>query len=158
MAGQGKVTLAVAASLEHEAWSVAYVCIPNTPHVGVVAIPTKQGTSRQRYPDIVAVKDGVLALVEVEMTLTGSVADDIVERFREMRAALQDRETYAMWSEAVSRSCSVDLPTRPTVVCCLVTTRGWRGTAEPFAERLRASGIAVHAFGSFSPGTLMDER
>lgn len=155
MAGQGKVTLSVASELEVAGWEVAYVCVPNTPHVGAVAIPTKHGSSRQRYPDIVAGSGAVLAVVEVEMSLSPSVATDIIERFREMRVSLSHRPTYEMWRDAVRRECAVDLPELPELSCCLVTTRPWRASLEDEVQRLRGEGIWVCVATDFQPEALL---
>ncbi|TON15434.1 hypothetical protein CGH61_24080, partial [Vibrio parahaemolyticus] len=65
MAKQGNVTKEYASFLSRNGWTVVYVCIPNTVHIGVVPIPTINGASKQRYPDIVAIKDEQLLIVEV---------------------------------------------------------------------------------------------
>lgn len=155
MAGQGKVTLSVANQLESAGWHVAYVCVPNTPHVGAVAIPTKHGSSRQRYPDIVAGRSTVLAVVEVEMNLSRGVALDIIERFREMRTSLLDTPTYEMWRDAVRRECAVVLPAVPDICFCLITTRPWRTSLQDEARRLRDEGILVFPASDFRPEALV---
>ena len=155
MAGQGKVTIAVASAMESSGWSVAYTCIPNTPHIGAVAIPTKQGTSQQRYPDVVACSDNVLALVEVEISLNRGVAEDIIERFNEMCSALSDKGTYRMWSAAVAKQCGVELPTIFNPSCHLVLTRSWSASSIPYEERLNAEGIGVSSANEFSPKSLV---
>lgn len=158
MAGQGKITLKAAQDLKADGWQVAYVCVPNTPHIGAVAIPTKHGSSRQRYPDIVATNGSVLAVIEVEMSLSQIVAIDIVERFREMRMSLSEQSTYAMWRDAVRRECAVKLPEQPELRFCLLTTRAWTPSLDEEVQRLQEEGISVYAARAFRPGVLLEEH
>ena len=136
-------------------WQVAYTCIPNTPHVRAVPIPTSRGTSCQRYPDIVACAGDVLALVEVEITLSESVAGDIRDRFREMAAALADSDAYSHWRGAVRRQCGVLLPETPRLACCLVTCRPIGAGKRELQAQLHDHGIESTSFQDFSPSLLV---
>ena len=156
MAGQGKFIQRVAQALKADGWEVAYVCVPNTPHIGAVAIPTKHGCSRQRYPDIVAATGGILAVIEVEMSFSRGVATDIIERFGEMRMSLSEPSTYAMWRDAVRRECAVELPEHPELRCCLVTTRTWMPSLAEEAQRMGEEGISVYAARDFRPEDLLE--
>lgn len=120
MAGQGKTTKSYAAQLRTEGWNVLYTCIPNSVHVRVTPIPTSHGVSKQRYPDIAAVKDNTLLLVEVEMSLSDSVVADIILRFTEMRYALTDQKIYTEWAKKVSVVSQLQIPLLPMVTTLLV--------------------------------------
>ena len=110
MAKQGKVTKDYANLLSHDGWNIAYVCIPNTAHIGVVPIPTPHGTGKQRYPDIVAFKDKRLLIVEVEILLNEYVYEDISLRFSEMNYSLNDKSVFSSWSGLVSNYLGIDIP------------------------------------------------
>lgn len=112
MAGQSSIIRQTREALQRAGWIVAYVCIPNTAHVGVVPIPTPEGVSRQRYPDIVCMKGEITRLVEVEMRLNENVARDILLRFTEMNAALRRPERWELWRTQVARECGVKMPER----------------------------------------------
>lgn len=154
MAGQGSTTIAIAELLSTDGWQVAYTCIPNTPHLGAVPIPTAQGGSRQRYPDIVACRGDCLAIIEVEITVNSRVARDIVERFGEMREALSDPERYSIWRAAVLRSSSVSLPEQPRVVCQLVICRGTDAVVRAFLPGLATDGIGLVVAAAFQSDDL----
>ena len=81
MSGQGSTTLEIGDRLRKNGWNIVFLCIPNTAHLKVIPIPTQRGGSKQRYPDIVAYRDGVTRFIEVEMNLNQSVANDLIERF-----------------------------------------------------------------------------
>jgi hypothetical protein len=110
VAGQGSTIKAVARELESSGWSVVYVCIPNTPHVGVVPITIKDGSAEQRYPDIVAYRDQITKIVEVEMGLTENVLYDIQTRFQEMVEALEDLEAWDTWRQHIHKVTGHSLP------------------------------------------------
>jgi hypothetical protein len=113
MAGQGKTTRLYASGLTAGGWNILFVCIPNTPHVKVVPIPTSHGVSKQRYPDIAAVKNGCLLFVEIEMSLSAAVVEDIGLRFREMRQALASPDIYRAWRNKVELVSGHVLPETP---------------------------------------------
>lgn len=156
MGGQGNTILRVAERLTGAGWQLAYTCVPNTPHIGAVAIPTARGTSRQRYPDVVAAKLNTVVLVEVEISLSESVVDDITERFREMRSSLADRQVYRAWSDAVRRECDLSLPAQPKIVCALVACRPFTQKSGSLLQRLADERIAVVAESQFNPAAFED--
>ncbi len=89
MAGQGATIGLIAEALESNGWTVVFVCVPNTPHIGVVPIPIEGGSSNQRYPDVLSFRDGVLRLTEVEITLSEDVVEKTILRFDEQITALK---------------------------------------------------------------------
>lgn len=119
MAGQGSTIRSVAGRLHDAGWTVLFVCVPNTPHVGVVPIPTT-GAGRQRYTDIVATRGAVVRLIEVELSLSDAVAEDIAERLSEQRAALRAPATWVEWSARVTAATGGVLPTVPIIECELI--------------------------------------
>lgn len=155
MAGQGKTTMELAAMLASAGWQIAYTCIPNNPHVGAVAIPTGRGTSRQRYPDIVACRDDVLALVEVEIAISESVVADITERFQEMVVALDDAGVYEIWRRAVERQCGVLPPDPRRIACVLVLCRSISAEKKMLQRALGERGIQSMVSGDFDPSGLV---
>ncbi|HCG5907771.1 TPA: hypothetical protein N2898_003778 [Vibrio parahaemolyticus] len=110
MAKQGNVTKEYASFLSRNGWTVVYVCIPNTVHIGVVPIPTINGASKQRYPDIVAIKDEQLLIVEVEVSLNINVYEDISLRFFEMRASLSNAALFLSWIRMIKHTTGLDIP------------------------------------------------
>ncbi len=132
-----------AAGLAQKGWEVLYICIPNTPHVGVVPIPTSHGVSKQRYPDIAAIKNGRILLVEVEMSLTESVVQDIRLRFAEMREALASSETYRSWSAKVELATKRKMPTTAIVEACLKVVNSRDQRSAHLIDQLEADSIVV---------------
>jgi hypothetical protein len=122
VAGQGASIRKVAEILKQKGWAVLFVCVPNTPHVGVIPIPTT-GPARQRYTDIAALKGSALRLIEVEISLTEKVAEDISFRLSEQRAALSRRATWLEWSSRLTASTGQLMPHRPIIECELCVIR-----------------------------------
>lgn len=143
MAGQGKTTREYAAQLSSDGWSILYICIPNTPHVKVVPIPTSHGVSKQRYPDIAAVSNDLILLAEVEMNLTEAVAEDIILRFGEMRQSLMNPELYSLWSKKVATVSSHKMPPKPTIETRLKIVNGVDKRSIGLAHQLQSQGILV---------------
>ncbi len=143
MAGQGKTTREYAAQLSNDGWSILYVCIPNTPHVKVVPIPTSHGVSKQRYPDIAAVRNDHLLLAEVEMSLTDAVVRDIVLRFDEMRQSLISPELYNLWSKKVELVSKHKMPSTPIIETRLKIVNGVDQKSIDLAHQLQSQGILV---------------
>lgn len=119
MATQGTFTRNLAISLSADQWVIAYTCIPNTPHLKAVPIPIIKGSSKQRYPDIVAIRGNNLLLVEVELTLTDNIAQDIMTRFLEMRTALGNTDIWKSWRQHVNDTCGVSIPQVVVLKCVL---------------------------------------
>lgn len=143
MAGQGKITREYATQLSDDGWNILYICIPNTPHLKVVPIPTSHGVSKQRYPDIVAVKDNRLLLVEVEMNLTKIITEDIVLRFTEMRQSLFDSNIYSMWSKQVEFVSTYKMPTKPIIETRLKIVNGVNQKSFSLVNQLESQCIMV---------------
>ncbi|MDU9127602.1 PDDEXK family nuclease [Klebsiella aerogenes] len=143
MAGQGKTTRLYASMLREEGWNVIYTCIPNSPHVRVIPIPTAHGVSKQRYPDILAIKNNRILLVEVEMTLTNSVAQDISLRFSEMQKSLENIDIYRGWSRAVEISSNVTMPITPDVEMRLKLVNGLNAESSPLLQTLGQQNITL---------------
>jgi hypothetical protein len=143
MAGQGKTTRKYADRLAEEGWNILYVCIPNTPHVKVVPIPTSHGVSKQRYPDVAAVNNDRILLAEVEMSLTESVAQDIGLRFNEMRRALENPEIYRAWSSRAEMVSKHKMPANPIIETRLKLVNGIGQKTSHLVDYLRAEGIVI---------------
>ncbi len=143
MAGQGAITRAIADLLKGGGWQVVFTCIPNTPHLKVVPIPTAHGVSKQRYPDILAYRDAITRLVEVEITLNDFVAQDIETRFREMVEALRNPGTWGTWREKIRNDTGHTLPEIFVPQCELVLCRKLRAAHAPIIEALNHVGINV---------------
>jgi hypothetical protein len=143
MAGQGKTTRKYAAQLSSDGWNILYICIPNTPHVKVVPIPTSHGVSKQRYPDIAAVSNDRILLAEVEMNLTEAVAQDIILRFVEMQRSLMSPELYSMWSKKVETVSKHKMPPKPMIETRLKIINGVDQRSISLAEQLQSQGILV---------------
>jgi len=124
MPGQGSTTKLIAEKIESDNWIVVYKCIPNTPHLSVIPIPIKLGSSKQRYPDILAVKGSILRLIEVEISFTAAVTENIITRFSEMKQSLADKGLYGQWKAAVKSRTGITLPSDFTVYCELVICKG----------------------------------
>lgn len=142
MAGQGKTTKLYAAHLKSIGWNVLYTCIPNSVHMGVTPIPTAHGTSKQRYPDIAALRDFTLLLVEVEMSISEAVVADIILRFSEMRQALDKPNVYGEWANRVGNFAKVKLPDRPLIETLLIVVNR-RPIDSNFYDLLAARRIRV---------------
>lgn len=143
MASQGAVTQAVVAALTAAGWSVLYRCLPNTAHIGVVPIPTPTGAGNQRYPDVVALRDGVLRLIEVEHRLSEDVGNDISLRFAEMRTSLADKEVWIPWRRRISDSSGVAVPKVCRVEAELVVIAPISVEAAGIEARLRGERVTV---------------
>ena len=159
MASQGKVTRAISAQLAASGWRVVFVCVPNSPHVGVIPIPTIRGAGKQRYPDVFAIRGDSLRLVEVELVLTDSVAQDIVLRFGEMTSSINNPTIYGPWKAHVERSHSLKLPSQPTLDCNLVLCRPLNEANPILVSHLLNSGVSVFDESTFAAGVtfLVDE-
>lgn len=153
MTGQGSVTNEVAAALRGAGWRVVFTCIPNAVHHGVVPISTPGGSARQRYPDVLSVRQGVTRLIEVETRLTAAVADNIALRLEEQVVALSDPDYWEVWRRHVEEIHELPMPSsfsplRELVICgpnsnpdaARVQQLGragiWAGTLAEFEARL----------------------
>lgn len=141
--GQGATTNEVVKRLGKAGWNVVFKCVPNTPHFGVIPIPTSHGAGAQRYPDIFSAKRRALLFTEVEMTLSEAVARDIILRFGEMMTSLKDRETWDAWRGHIERTHKLILPATPDFLCELVVCKGLNAKAAPLVVMLKAQGISV---------------
>ena len=143
MAKQGDVTRKYANSLTLDGWSVAYVCIPNTAHIGVVPIPTAHGSSKQRYPDIVALKGNRLLIVEVEISLNEYVYEDITLRFSEMNYSLSNEDLFLNWRWLVSHNCGTDIPLDVNIENQLIIIKPLKTDSFQYKELLENNNIKV---------------
>jgi hypothetical protein len=145
MSNQGDVIRITKQGLKEKGWNVVYTCIPNTPHVGVIPIPTPQGSSEQRYPDIVATTGPVVRIVEVEINLTEQVVLDIRTRFSEMTSALTNSSVRSQWRKNISNSSGLtvveDFRIEKDLVVCLENIPD----DSPLVRDLHSSGIDVHS-------------
>lgn len=152
MPDQGQTILGVKRALSREdGWTVAYVCVPNTPHIGVVPITTPEGSSEQRYPDVVATNELVIRLIEVEIKLTREVGTDILTRFKEMTTALQSSQMWKSWRRHVQEECGLSMPDTPRLSKELVLCTDTPPIDNSVAERLRSQKISVTARENFTP-------
>lgn len=119
-----------------------YTCIPNSAHVGVVPIPTSHGVSKQRYPDIAALKQDRLLFVEVELALSETVVTDIILRFKEMRQALNNPKVYTDWANKIADLTKLRVPPNPTVETLLVIVNQ-RPADRIFLDVLNVNGVDV---------------
>lgn len=149
MAGQGAAIREIATWLKHNKWIILFVCVPNTPHLGVIPIPT-DGVAKQRYPDIAAIKGSTLKLIEVEITVNDSVAEDIAGRLSQQRIALQRPNTWREWSSRVAASGGYKLPDEtPVIECELVVIRPPFAVEESVESRLRAAAVVLRSLREF---------
>ena len=149
MAGQGDTIRRIARVLTESGWDVVFVCVPNTPHVAVVPIPVKNGSAKQRYPDIAAYRGDITRLLEVEMSLTEGVANDIQERFTEFIGALRDPQCWCTWREHVKSQTRHVLPKNFVPRCDLVVCRNLKPDQQRYVEILRRVNIRVSNASSF---------
>ena len=150
MYGQGKTTKQIVRLLEENEWNVLFYCIPNTPHFNVIPITTKSGSSKQRYPDIVAFKGDYTRFIEVEITLNEKVADDILERFSEFISSLKSNEYWRIWRNHVLNRTGKSLPPIFNPICDLVICHELSDISDNTIERLHKSGIIVSSLSTFS--------
>lgn len=143
MAGQGSTISRIASLLRVGQWEVVFVCIPNTPHIGVVPIPTNGAATAQRYPDILAVKGDCLKLIEVEMVFSADVGKKAVERFSEQRDALASQALYHEWKARVLELTGVSLPSNPRIICELVLLAAVPSRLTHLLADVTGRGIAV---------------
>ncbi len=120
MAGQGVTTQMISHRLVDQGWSIVYTCIPNTPHVLVVPITIYGGSSKQRYPDIVAYRNNITKLIEVEVRLNEDVARDIRLRFNEMCDTLLDKRNWELWRAQILKVTTLSMPLEFIPSCDLV--------------------------------------
>lgn len=139
------MTRAIADLLRQSGWQVVFTCIPNTPHLDVVPIPTAHGASKQRYPDILAYRDAITKLVEVEISLNEFVAENIIMRFAEMTEALNMPEVWTPWREKVHRDTGHVLPDIFIPQCDLIICRKLKATDDPLVNLLRQASINVNS-------------
>lgn len=145
MAGQGETTNGIAALLQDSGWLVIFKCIPNATHVGVVPIPVAQGgAAKQRYPDILSLKDDVLRLTEVEIGMSEEIADKTIERFHEQVTALSTPETWAAWRARVMGLTGYDIPAVCRVRCELVLCKAVKDEHIPLIAKLASHSIPVY--------------
>ncbi|GGO67265.1 hypothetical protein [Bowmanella pacifica] len=146
MAGQGNITKKYANYLEKLGWNIVYKCIPNSVHVGVVPIPILNGSSKQRYPDIVALKMNTILLVEVEINLTDSVSEDIILRFDEMRESLLDNNNWRDWTSKISKNSGLDLSSVSNIDCELILVKKISSRHQNKITKLRDKSINTKCF------------
>lgn len=151
MAGQASTTIAIADILLRTGWTVVFRCIPNSPHIGVVPIPIQRGSAKQRYPDILSFRDHILRLTEVEIALTDNIADKIIERFDEQRAALLSPVTWVAWTARVRSLTGHLLPADCQLSCELVVCKPIGTRHVHCIPRLSRRGIAVHLPSTYIP-------
>lgn len=142
MAGQGSTTIAYAASLRKEGWRVVYTCIPNTPHVGVVAISIG-ASCKQHYPDILAFKGEITKIVEVEVQLTAGVAHKIRERFKEIGKAFQELNGWNNFRQHVQETTGIQLPELFVPVYELLICTNGRKSSEALVNQLSSENVRV---------------
>lgn len=149
MAGQGATTRLVAKTLSDNGWIVVYKCIPNTPHTSVVPIPTPNGTSNQRYPDVLAYRSIVTRLVEVEIALTKATAFDIIKRFGEMIDALNNTSLWSSWKSKIETDTGHKLPELFSPKCDLVLCNQITAPNRQFVGMLEQHSISVYEIGVY---------
>lgn len=156
MANQGKITRKIAKMLSNDRWNVIYTCIPNTPHINVVPIPSVKGISQQRYPDILAYRNGETLLVEVEISLSKGVALDIIDRFNDQIKYLSIRENWKSWSEHVTEQTVYKLPDSFSSKCLLILCTGNINDPNLIKDVsfLETNSIIVHTEKSFNTDSL----
>lgn len=142
MAGQGSTICDYALWLKESDWTVVYTCVPNTPHVGVVAIPIA-GSRQQQYPDILAFKGGVTRIVEVELQLTAAVAEKIRERFEDILKVLCIPEEWNTFRRHVQETTRMKLPEIFRPDCELVICRNGKRSAGEFVPELAGAKVRV---------------
>jgi hypothetical protein len=142
MAGQGSTIRGYAAQLRDADWTVVYTCIPNTPHVGVVAISIA-GSSKQHYPDILAFKEDVTKIVEVEMQLTAAVAEKIRQRFEEIRGAFHAPGRWSTFRQHVKETTGIGLPKAFSSDCELVVCGNGKGADREIVTELARFKVRV---------------
>lgn len=152
--GQGTVTRNIAKILRKNGWTIGYICVPNTPHVGVVPIPTSvSGVGAQRYPDVVAFNDSITLLIEVEPVLNLNVSLDIHLRFTEMITALENPTVWERWRRHVQLEAGIVLPPSFSPLCKLVVCEEVSTFDNLITAALRNHGIRVVSFADYSPST-----
>lgn len=149
MSGQGSVTNEVAAALRRAGWRVAFACIPNAVHHGVVPISTPGGSARQRYPDVLSVGQEVTRLIEVEMRLTTPVADDIALRLEEQVIALSDPDYWEIWRRHVEEIHELPMPSTFSPLQELVICGPDSSPDAALIQRLARSGIWAGTLAEF---------
>lgn len=142
MTGQGSTICDYASWLKESDWTVVYTCVPNTPHVGVVAIPIA-GSRHQQYPDILAFKGGVTRIVEVEVQLTAAVAEKIRERFEEIRKVLCIPEEWNTFRCHVQETIGINLPEKFNPDCELVICHNGKRSARELVTELAGAKVRV---------------
>jgi hypothetical protein len=145
MKSQGEAIRHVIQELGTAGWTVVFYSMPNTAHSGVVPIPTVLPGARQRYPDVVATKGGLLLLAEIEPRLTSQVELEIQSRFLDHDAALQDQAIWHSWRSRVAAVTGLPMPDyfvprHQLVVCQRVPHR-----IEPEMEIIAADDYAAPA-------------
>jgi hypothetical protein len=154
MSGQSKIIKSYARYLVSKGWVIAFMCIPNTVHFGVVPIPIIQGSSKQRYPDIVAFKDNQLLITEVEMALNDSVFEDICLRFFEMEQSLNNKNNFDSWIQKVDNIVNFKVPLVNSIVKELVVVKATDIKMDFYNKKLSEVGINLvypSAFQDFFP-------
>jgi len=151
LAGQGTTINSIADTLESNGWNVIFVCVPNTPHIGVVPIPIEGGSSNQRYPDVLAVKGDVLRLTEVEVKISDDVVNKTIERFAEQQTSLRDVQTWQSWSARIQSLTGIELPAACQLYCELVVCNDLRPNNNAHVSRVTAAGIRVFDTQNYEP-------
>jgi hypothetical protein len=143
MAGQGSTTNDAVRELNQNGWTVVFACVPNTPHLNVVPIPTAGTSSKQRYPDILAFRDHTIRLVEVEIKLSYDVAIDILTRFQEMASALASPDIFSSWRMKLFGDTGYLLPEDFHAEYELIVCTPLRPSAQQLIDTLRDASINV---------------
>ena len=143
MSGQGATTVSVREALLEHGWQVFFTCLPNAAHVNVVPIPVRGGSSRQRYPDILASRNEITLLVEVEVSLTEAVVENAILRFGEQLSALSDPRTWTMYKAKIGGICGFELPAQFLGIAALVTCKPISPRCDRLVSELARAEILV---------------
>ena len=151
LASQAATTRLIAKILGENGWTVVFTCIPNTPHIGVVPIPTKNASSAQRYPDILSFRQNTVRLSEVEISLSQQVVTKAIERFREQTDALRSPKNWLTWRERIKTLTLHELPNPSLLQCELVTCSPIRRKHDALVSLLLTHDIHVYSPDTYKP-------
>jgi hypothetical protein len=151
MAGQGNTIKSIADALCRNGWIVLYKCVPNRVHIGVVPIPSKDGGTRQHYPDVLSIKGNRVRLTEVEVTLSPDVVAKIAERFQSQRSALEDPRIWDCWRDRLSELAGINIPKHCIFEYELVLCKDSGSYAGPLVARLTEQRIDVYPASKYVP-------
>ena len=141
MATQGNISNNYARKLENDGWTIIFKCIPNKPHVNVVPIPTINGISTERYPDIVAIKDNYTLFVEVEISLNNATVTNIIERFIDYTSSLNKQECWKTWTDKIENLTGKSMPITYIPLRTLVICKKYGEKERYLVDRLSANDI-----------------